>query len=157
MKKCLLVFYSRTGYTRQAAQAIAGMLDCDVEEIQEAKSRKGWLGYVRSGYEALKKQPAAIKPPTKNPADYELVVLGSPVWASHVPSPLRAYIEAQKNQFKRIACFCTMGGSGAQNVFDEITGLCGKQPMMVLALTDKQIDEKHFAEKIASFAKPLIN
>ena len=156
MKKTLLVFYSRSGYTRQAAQAIAGMLDCDMEEIQDVTPRKSWLGYLRSGYEALKKQPAAIRPITKNPADYDLVVLGSPVWASHVPSPVRAYIDAQKNNFKRIACFCTMGGSGAQNVFKEIADLCGKQPVISLALTDKEIDEKHDAEKIASSAKPVL-
>jgi flavodoxin len=156
MKKTLLVFYSRSGYTRQAAQAIAGMLDCDVEEIQDATSRKGWLGYLRSGYDALKNKSAAIKPAKKNPADYELVVLGSPVWASHVPSPLRTYIDAQKNNFKRIACFCTMVGSGAQIVFKEMADLCGKQPLMSLALTDKQIDEQHLAEKITRFAKPLL-
>jgi flavodoxin len=157
MKKSLLVFYSRSGYTRQAAQAIASTLDCDVEEIEEVNSHKGWLGYWRAGYEALKQKPAAIKLSGKNPADYEMVVLGSPVWAGHLPSPLRAYIGAQKHHFKRIACFCTMGGSGAQNVFDEITTLCSKQPMMTLALTDKQIDEKRFTEKIASFAKALIH
>ncbi len=156
MKKTLLVFYSRSGYTREAAQAIASTMDCDVEEIQEVTSHKGWLGYLRAGYEALKLKPAAIKLTAKNPADYEMVILGSPVWASHVPSPLRTYINAQKNKFKRIACFCTMGGSGAQKVFEEISALCGKQPEMTLALTDKQINEKHLNENIASFVKPLI-
>jgi flavodoxin len=157
MKKILLVFYSRSGYTRRSAQAIAGVLGCDMEEIQEVKSREGWLGYFRSAYEALKMKSTTIKPPTKNPADYDMVVLGSPVWASHLPPPLRAYIDSEKNNFKRIACFCTMGGSGAQKIFDEIAALCGKSPVTTLALTDKQIDENHFTEKIARFAKPLMN
>jgi flavodoxin len=42
--KTLVVYYSRTGTTRKVAEAIAGILRCDIEEVVDTKKRSGILG-----------------------------------------------------------------------------------------------------------------
>ena len=42
----------------------------------------------------------------------DLIILGTPVWAHNMCSPMRSYITAQKERFRAIAVLCTQGGSG---------------------------------------------
>ena len=60
--KPLVVFYSRTGVTKEVGEHISKLLKCDKEEILDIKSRAGPLGYIRSGREAMRKQTPNIKP-----------------------------------------------------------------------------------------------
>jgi hypothetical protein len=45
------VFFSRTGTTRLLAEAIARATHRDLEELRERRSRRGVIGWLRSGYE----------------------------------------------------------------------------------------------------------
>src|SRR5271157_241968 len=88
----LVVYYSRTGSTRKVAQAISDQLDGSMEEITEPKSRKGIIGFMRSGFEAMRQKPSKINPITTNPADFDFVIIGSPVWGGALSSPVRAFL-----------------------------------------------------------------
>lgn len=79
--KTLVVFYSRSGATRKIAQALSEALKCDLEEITEPKTRTGVLGYIRSLVEARRKRPSTIRPNKQDVSSYDLVVVGTPVWA----------------------------------------------------------------------------
>ena len=61
--KCLLVYYSRTGFTRRAAEEIARRLDCDIEEITEKKKRSSAIGYLGGIKDSILKKKAEIEPP----------------------------------------------------------------------------------------------
>ena len=139
MEKTLVILYSRTGNTRTVGEMIASAMSADLEIIQDQKSRAGFLGYIRAGREALKRTPGLIKPPAMDPLDYDLVIIGSPVWAGHMASPVRAYIDANQGRFKQTALFCTEGGSGDKKVLAEMAMLCGCDPINTLAITEKQL------------------
>ena len=49
--KILIVFFSRTGTTGKLAESIARATHGDLESLREAKSRRGPIGWLRSGYE----------------------------------------------------------------------------------------------------------
>jgi len=152
--KPLVVFYSRTGTTKKVAESLKKFLKCDSEEILDVKSRKGLIGYLISGKEASMKKLARIKETKKNPSSYDIVLIGTPVWAWNVSSPVRTYIS--KNKFKKVAFFCTMGGSGDKNAFSEMKKLCGKKPVSVLALKTKEVAMGNFSERIGKFAKEIM-
>jgi len=57
--KILVVFFSRTGTTRGVAEGIARATGADLEELREARSRLGILGWLRSGYEGTYRRPAS--------------------------------------------------------------------------------------------------
>lgn len=154
-KNCLVVFYSLTGMTQTVAQKIALACDCDIEQVHDLRSRAGLFGYLKSGYEAITKTLPAIKPAMKNPSGYELVILGTPVWIGNISSPMRRYLMQNQGNFKRVATFCTMGGSGGNKVLDDIALLCGTRPVAQLALTEKQIKNNAYFDGVSSFVVSL--
>lgn len=155
MKPALVVYFSRTGYTRRIASEIAKAIGADVEELREPSKRSGIFGYLRSAREALKGAAPELLPCEHDPRDYELVVFGTPVWASHVSSPLRSYVAAHRPDLRRVAFFCTEGGSGGGKVVRELADLCGQEPATALVLDDREIDGGRYATKLADFVRSI--
>ena len=153
MKSCLVVYYSRTGITEGVASRIAADCACDTERLRDTRPRVGLLGYLRCIHEVITGKLPDILPTARNPADYELVILGSPVWAGRLCSPMRAYIRANAGRFRQVAAFCTMGGSGGDKVLDEIATLCGKPLIARLVLKNKEIHRGGQKEKIGHFTQ----
>jgi len=152
VQKILVVFYSRTGHTRQVAEAIAAALDAELEAIEDVRSRRGIIGWLRSGREAWREQPAEIQPVGKDPSDYDLVVLGTPVWAGRMSSPLRRYIIDQAGRFNRLAAFCTLGGGGGDETLDQVATLCAQTPVARLMVTAGEFKSSAWRDKVAAFA-----
>ena len=107
--KILIVYYSRTGVTKKVAEILQQKLNCDSEEIISVKDRKGPIGYMISGREAMQGTLAEIKPIISNPADYELVIIGTPVWAFTMSSPTRTFLTEQKDKLKKVAFLSNHG------------------------------------------------
>jgi len=137
--RILVVFYSRTGNTRRAARAIARATDADVEEIEDRASRRGLLGYLKSAYEALKQGQPTIVLPRRDPSAYDIVLVGSPTWASALPGPVRAYLTRFAGRLPAVAFFVTCGGSGAENVLVQMGRAAVKQPLATLILTQRDV------------------
>jgi flavodoxin len=155
-KKVLLVYYTRTGTTRLAAEAIKNSINCDSEEIVDLKNRKGIIQFIIAGKDALKGNTTNIKPIKLLPKDYDLVIMGCPVWASHVVPALRAYINQYKNDFRSVAFFATEGGSGGEKALKDMEDLCGMPPAAKMILTKKTIDSKNYLNSIKDFVKNII-
>lgn len=142
MKKILLVYYSRTGFTRKLAKDIAERCPCDVEEIQDVKERGGVMGYLRTVWEAWTGRSPAIKGMTRDPAQYDMVVLGSPIWFSRIATPLRAYVKRRNQQFKNVAFFCTCGGAlGAEKAAQDLAKLGNRKLVDTLIVLQSELTE----------------
>lgn len=152
MGKVLTVYFSRTGVTRKIADEIRARCGGELEPIEDVRGRSGILGYFRSAREALKRSAAEIRPGKLHPGDFDLVILGTPVWAGHLSSPMRAYVTAHKGEFKHVAFFCTLGGSGAANVLAEMAALCERSPVATLAVTDADIKHGRYRGALEEFA-----
>ena len=138
-KRILVVYYSRTGFTRRIAEEIADACGADLEEVRDVKSRRGPFGFLRSGYEASRRKLPEIKETTADPAQYDVVVIGTPVWAGNVASPIRSYVAKQRDALKAVALFCTMGGKSSGKTLPELSDACGRKPLTAIALGDKEI------------------
>jgi len=131
----LVAYYSRTGSNRKVAQALAKGLGADLEEIREDRSRSGVLGFLASGFAGFMKRGAKILPPSKEPSKYGLVIVGTPVWAGSVSSPMRQYLLENKEKLKSIAAFCACGDPGnAGKVFADIEKITGLKPVATMAI-----------------------
>ena len=150
MASILVIHYSRSGNTQKVAQAIARACGADLEQIRDVKPRHGLWGWIRSGREAMRAIPAEIRPLKRDPASYELVVLGSPVWVGHVSSPMRAYLRQRAGQFTRVALFVTEGGSGGPKALAEMTALAGQQPVATLELHARELGDD-LRSKLSAF------
>lgn len=151
----LVVYYSRTGHTRDVAQKISKYLKCDLEEIEDTKNRKGLLGYLFAGRDGTFKRLTVIRKIKKGPLRYDLVIIGTPVWAWNVSAPVRTYLLQNKESFKKVAFFCTHESPGASRVFAEMERLCGKKPLAVLDFTHGALGKGNFDEKLEEFIASL--
>jgi flavodoxin len=154
MGKALVVYHSRSGYTRRIAQALARRLGADLDEIRIVQPMTGATGYVLCAIEAIAGLTPALRPSRRDPADYDLVVVGTPVWFWSPASPVRSWLVQHRRPGGRVAFFCTMGGSGAPRAFAAMTELAGKAPAATLALTDRQVDAGA-DDRIDAFAQSL--
>jgi flavodoxin len=153
--KILVVYYSRTGTTKKVAEAIAAELKCDIEEIVDARNRQGLVGWLSGGQDATLRRLTDIQPPQKSPANYDLVVIGTPIWAWTMAPAIRTYLAQNKLSLKKAAFFCTMGGSGDKGTFKAIAEILGKQSAAELTLLMKDVTAGNFAAKVAEFAQQI--
>lgn len=153
--KVLVVYYSRTGNTRKVAQAIASRLKAELEELVDLKKRQGFLGYIGAGIDALTHREVPIGPVQKDPGQFDLVVVGTPIWAANPSAAVRTYLSQYGRRIKRIAFFLTMGGQGETKVFDDMQAICGKQPVEKLAVLQKEVSNGSFVGKANGFAAKL--
>ncbi|MBL8344080.1 MAG: hypothetical protein JNN03_01420, partial [Rubrivivax sp.] len=137
--RTLVVFHSRSGCTRRIGRMIAARLKADVEEIGFAAPAHQVPGYARCALQALAGCTASVRPARHDPAQYGLVVIGTPVWCWSLPAPVRGWLKAHPLGAAQVALFCTMGGSGAARVFAQLQQACGKRARAMLALTDAQV------------------
>lgn len=152
--RILLVYYSRTGYTRKVAMEIAAACGCDVEELRDAVGRCGPVGYARSVFEAVSRFDTLLQPTERDPADYGLVIVGTPIWFWNLSSPVRTWVRRHRARLHEVAFFCTCGSSGERRALAEFEALCGTA-VASLALTDRQIDAGQHSVKVAGFAGHL--
>ncbi|MGD0561983.1 MAG: NAD(P)H-dependent oxidoreductase [Roseiarcus sp.] len=137
--KILVAYFSRTGVTRRAAEALAKVLQADVEPIVDRSSRSGIAGYLRCLIEAVRQKGAPIEPARRDVASYDLVVVATPVWGASVSSPVRSYLANNRARLPDIAFLCTMGGRGDRRAFEQMGRIAGKAPRAVCALTARQV------------------
>ena len=154
MMKTLIVYHSRTGYTRRIARHLADRLGADLDEIRIVQPMHGVLGYAACAIEAMAGLAPALRPMRHKPADYDLIIVGTPVWFWNLASPVRSWLENFGSRGKRFAFFCTMGGSGASRVFAAMKELSGREPLATLALTDNEVDAASRA-KFDAFVRDL--
>src|SRR5262249_55236616 len=153
--RILVVYYSRTGTTRKVAESVAAALQCGSEEIVEDRSRRGNLGYLRSLFEAIRKVPSHTIAEPEDPSTYDLIVIGPPVWAWSVSSPVRAYMTAARTRLPAVAFFCTMGGAGAEKAFAQMQALAGKSPAACLAVKAHDVASASYGPELEAFVETL--
>ncbi|BAO92342.1 flavodoxin family protein [Caballeronia cordobensis] len=135
MSKVLVVCYSRGGTTHAAATELAVRLHADFEAITEPVDRSGAAGCVRAMLDTLFARDVALNPLQRDVAAYEIVVIGTPVWAGRVSAPVRAWLAANRRRLPHVAFLCTQHMRGDAGAFREMAQLAGKQPVARCALT----------------------
>lgn len=153
--KYLIVFYSRTGITGLIAHKIAERLKGDLEEIRDTKNRAGIMGFLRSGYDGARKKLTTIAETKYDPAQYELVIIGTPVWAGNMSSPTRTYIVNNREKFNRVAFFCTLSMKDAPKIFKDMSETCQKEPVATAMFMRKEVISNEIADKLNEFVLKL--
>lgn len=153
--RVLVVFFANTAHTRHVASEIARRCGGEREEIFDRRPHAGACEALRYTWDSLVRATPPIEPPTRDPADYDLVILGTPVWAWHVASPMRSYLLHNAKRIKRVAFFCTEGGWGDQRVFDELGRLCGRSPVATYLVTEPYLAQPTQQEPLQKFMSRL--
>jgi flavodoxin len=163
-KQVLVVFHSSSGNTRKVAEAIAEALPADIEQIREVHPRpvdiKGsglgnLLNMGRVVFAVRGGRATPIEEAQHDPADYGLIVVGTPVYAGSVPGPVRAYLETYRPNFREVAFFCTGEDPNNAGVFERLEGICGKAPRAVCAFHAPKVKAGEFLPQVEEFVAGL--
>ena len=147
----LVAYYSRTNVTKKLAEDIANKLNADCEEITSKVNYDGKIGYVRGGKDAISEKIVELEDLKYDPANYDLVYLGAPVWASKAANPLISYIKQNEGKFNDVRFFSTAGGRGLETAFEQMEKYVGKTPQKTLGLLTKEVKKEEYSDKLESF------
>ena len=120
--KILIVFYSLTGNTKKVAQAIAAAVKGEILEIKLKKPlpNRGFSKYFWGGKQVVWGESPELLPLGKNPADYDMIFLGTPVWAGDFAPAVRSFLSQAKLADKKVALFCAHGGDDPGKTFADL-------------------------------------
>jgi len=111
--KTAVVFYSLDGNCALVAQELKSQLNADLIRLQTKDEKKrGKVGkFFWGGSMVFLKKKPPLKPYTFDPAAYDLIILGAPVWAASPAPPVKTFLSKTKITGKKIALFvCHLGG-----------------------------------------------
>ncbi|TCL69327.1 flavodoxin [Hydrogenispora ethanolica] len=123
----LVVFYSLEGNTRLMASAIAAASGADLLELKPEQdiNPQGFMKFFWGGRQVMTKKAPPLLPLAKDPADYELLFIGTPVWAFSFAPALNTFFHTSEIKGKKVALFCCHeGGRGKtfENMRRELAG-----------------------------------
>ena len=137
MSDILCIYYSRTGHTRRAIKEIAEALDAEVTAITDDTDRSGWRGYIRCGMDAMKTSTKPLQPfRTEKPLEeYKLVIVGSPVWAGRMASPIRSLLKRRGLELHRVAYVVTRSTEQrSEEVYDQMDLYTAEKRLFAVSL-----------------------
>lgn len=153
--RTLVVHYSRTGTTRALAHQLADALGADLEELRDPTPRRGLGGWLRCAMQARRGTLVPLAPLRHDPAAFDLVVVGTPIWAGAVSSPVRTFLHHHRSHLRGLACFCTGGGESGDEVLAQLERLAGHDARAHLFVRASEAASAVTTRKIAAFVERL--
>ena len=131
MSRILTAYFSASGVTARAAEAVAKAEGADLFEIRPEKPYTAadldWRD--KNSRSTAEMADPDCRPPVKdtveNMAQYDVVFVGFPIWWGREPSVVDTFLDAYDFRGKTIVPFCTSGGSGMGKTAERIVSLVG--------------------------------
>ncbi len=151
--KSLVVYYSRSGNTELAARKISEELGSDIEEIRDKKRRGGVFGYA--GAVINPKGPTTIEEIEKRPGDYDLVIIGTPIWWYTCTPAVTAYLKQYGNEIKKAVFFYTCNVDNKIKALDDMEAHLGTAPVRSVGFVKPKKNADMMEKKVKRFVKEL--
>lgn len=106
-EKTLILYYSKTGNTRAACQALQKALGCDIREIKDLNRRDTLFGGIGGMLKTLFGMHTAIEPKQVDLSPYKTVIVSAPIWAAKFGLAMRTFVETNRFDGKNVIIFIT--------------------------------------------------
>lgn len=115
--KAAVIYFTRSGQTRAAAEHIAGKLCAETFELRPAEPYpEEYRAVVNRAMEELRAGTRPELASMPDVSDCDTVLVGSPNWCGTFAAPVATFLAKAPLDGKRVALFCTSGGSGLKNM-----------------------------------------
>jgi len=154
--KALVVYYSLEGNTKLIAHVISEEMSCDILELKPIKDipKKGFLKYFWGGKQVIFDHKAPLQPFNKDLDQYDLIIMGSPVWAGTYAPPFNTFFQETTIKNKKIALFCCYAGNEGKTFSAFKRQLEGNEVIGEMGFKDPLINNK---EKYIDDVKQWVN
>lgn len=124
----LVAYFSATGTTRPLAEYAADILNADLYEIipEDPYTEEDLAYYTDGRADQEQNNPdarPAISGEVENMAQYDVVLLGYPIWHGQAPRIISTFLESYDFSGKTIVPFCTSHSSGIGSSDDDLHSL----------------------------------
>ena len=153
--KALIVYFSRSGNTEKIGKELASKIDADTEQIKDKTKRKGILGWLSSGRDSMKKRTTDIEKLNHKPQEYDVVIIGTPVWAGNVPPATRTILEKYHRKIDNVAFFSTSKSGETTKMYNTMAKIIGIDTISTLSITEKEIKKDSYQEKMDEFINKI--
>ncbi len=125
--KILTVYYSLGGNTKKIAETVRQTLGGDIAEIKTTRPYPAdYDTTVEQGADEVKRgYKPEIEPLGVNVADYDTIVLGTPVWWYTFAPAVKTFLENNDFSGKKAYVFATNGG-WIGHTFKDVQKACGE-------------------------------
>lgn len=140
--KSLIAYYSHSGNNEKLAYYLKDKLKCSIYKITEVKKRKT----ISILADFLFKRSTKLIDTNLSTDEFDIVILVSPIWGSTISTPIRMFLEKEKENIKRFGfiSFCNGESGQKEKLIKELTYIVGKAPA---ACTELSINELLPADK----------
>ena len=148
--KAIIVYYSLTSNTEFVAKELSNKLDCDILplEVLNPYPDKGFKKFYWGGKSAVMKESPELKKYTFNKDNYDVVILGTPVWAGTFTPPLRTFVKENDLSDKNVAIYACSSGGKAINAINKLKNEIGiNSDILSLELVDPKNKYNDVVEK----------
>lgn len=122
--KTAIVYFSLEGNCDYVANKLADNMsgEVDIIRIETVKPypMKGFKKFAVGGMSAVRKDKPKIMPLKFDANAYDLIVLGTPVWANTFAPPLRTFFMNNYIHEKPIAIFATSSSGACEKTFERL-------------------------------------
>ncbi len=160
--KILIVYYSKTGKTKEIAHAMANELadgnEVKLRRIRMKEERNLLATYLLDTKKAIRRERPEIEVIDYDHKDYDLILLGTPVWTGNPAPAVNTYLDRSDFKDKKVALFVTLRLRGGEKVVgiltEEIERKGGKVTDSIIIRTGL-FHKKRMIEEAKAFAKKL--
>lgn len=130
--KTLVVYFSCTNTTKTLAEYTADILEADIYEIVPAVPyTEADLAYYTNGRADKEQNDPSARPAISggvdNMSDYDMIILGYPIWHGQAPRIVSTFLESYDFSGKMIVPFCTSHSSGIGSSDNNLHSLCSAE------------------------------
>jgi flavodoxin len=155
--KVVVVFYSYDRNCTFVAERLKSQLNADLIQIQmkDDKRRRGFAKFFWGGGMVFMKKKPPLKPYAFDPAAYDLIVIGAPVWAGSPAPPLKTLLSDTAMSGKKVALFVCHGG-GKGNALGKFKAMLGGNEIVAEADFKEPLKNSEEAERrISDWVKQI--
>lgn len=156
--KIAIVYYSLEGNTKLVANLLAEALSADIVSLHPSKEYPtGKMSkFIWGGKSAMFADEPKLEDYAFAEEDYDLIILGTPIWASTFTPPLRTFLKQHPLTHKKIALFACSAGGGTSRCFQKLKEQLSDCTVVgELSLVEPKRDEFNVKQEIEQFANQL--
>ena len=95
--KTLIVYYSHSGNNEKLAYQLKERISCDIHKINEMKERKT----ISILFDFFFKRKLKLSHSNINLKEYDKVIFVAPIWGCKIASPMRGFMDIEKNNLAK--------------------------------------------------------
>lgn len=126
MNKTLVVYFSASGVTKRAAQALATQLQSDILEIipKQIYTNEDLNWNNPNSRSSIEIKDLNYRPEIEDikvdPNNYSIIYIGFPIWWGIAPNVVKTFLDKIDLTNKKIVTFCTSGGSPLEPATEDL-------------------------------------